>query len=232
VSSTDEQARIERAYRRFETEPRQRRLRDSSNQGTMRLMREWHDALIAGARERGVLGSGARVLDIGCGDGWLLERLAGEVGPGGCAGIDPMPTRISAAAERAPGADLRRGGGEDLPFADDSFDLVCLGMVLSSILDPSLRRRVAREARRVVRPGGLIACYELQYASPGNPDVEAVSPTEVRELFGPADVQTRSISLLPPIARRLGPLTGLLYPLLSALPPLRGRHLSFLTPRP
>src|SRR4051794_25825538 len=66
------------------------------------------------------LGSGVRVLDIGCGSGdfcaLALERGAAV------SGLDASPTMIEIAGERAPGADLHLGDMDDLPFVDNAYD--------------------------------------------------------------------------------------------------------------
>src|SRR4051794_33801232 len=63
-----------------------------------------------------------RVLDIGCGAGAFL-RLVAERGGESC-GIDASDALIAFALGRLPHADLRVGEMEDLPWEDDTFDLV------------------------------------------------------------------------------------------------------------
>jgi SAM-dependent methyltransferase len=65
---------------------------------------------------------GWRVLDVGCGAGAFL-RLAAARG-GMPHGIDASEALIAFARERLPGADLRIGEMEELPWEDESFDLV------------------------------------------------------------------------------------------------------------
>ena len=103
---------------------------------------EWILALLAPA-------PGASLLDVACGSGTFL-RVAAERGfdP---TGIDISPAAIALAAERVPGADLRVGEAEHLPFPDSSFDAVtCLGS-LEHFESPE---RGAAEIARVLRPSG------------------------------------------------------------------------------
>lgn len=97
---------------------------------------------------------GDRVLDVGCGSGALTDELVRRVGPERVAGCDPTPGFLAACRERHPGADLREGRAEALPFDDQTFDIAYAQLVLHFVSDAP---RAARELRRVVRPGGRVA---------------------------------------------------------------------------
>lgn len=105
-------------------------------------------------RQFGAGPGGLRVLDIGCGGGFLAEELAAL----GCqvTGVDPAPATIAAARAHAAGRglsiDYRVGAGEELPAGDASFAVACCCDVLEHVTDPG---RVVGEAARVLRPGGL-----------------------------------------------------------------------------
>lgn len=102
------------------------------------------------------LGSGARVLDLGCGTGPVVSEL--RKWNIECVGIDYAPDMLRFAGERLRrlGIDdcgLLRGDCRRIPFADGSFDaVVCLG-VISYV---ERYEEVLREIRRVLRPGGLM----------------------------------------------------------------------------
>jgi 2-polyprenyl-6-hydroxyphenyl methylase/3-demethylubiquinone-9 3-methyltransferase len=106
------------------------------------------------ARQFGNRVAGLRVLDIGCGGGFLAEEFAAL----GCqvTGIDPSPVSIGAArahaAERGLRIDYRTGAGEELPVPDASFDVACCCDVLEHVSDVD---RVISEAARALEPGGL-----------------------------------------------------------------------------
>lgn len=99
--------------------------------------------------------AGLSALDVGCGSGLLTEELARRLGPASVAGIDPSPL-LEACRERVPGADLRSGSAEQLPWADDSFDAALAQLVIHFMSDPAAG---LREMARVVRPGRVVtAC--------------------------------------------------------------------------
>ena len=98
------------------------------------------------------IGPGTRLLDVGCGSGELLARAASAGAT--VAGLDPSAAMIAIAATRAPGADLRRGYAESLPWPDDSFDVVTAVNALQ-FADDTIE--ALGEFSRVTTPGGLIA---------------------------------------------------------------------------
>jgi SAM-dependent methyltransferase len=102
--------------------------------------------------EQAAVGPGTRFLDLGCGTGELCA-FAAERGAS-VAGIDAAEGMIERARARLPDADLRIGAIESVPWADDSFDVVT---GFNSFQFAAERLAGFREARRVARPGGLVA---------------------------------------------------------------------------
>jgi ubiquinone/menaquinone biosynthesis C-methylase UbiE len=97
--------------------------------------------------------SEGRVLDVGCGSGVLTEELARRVGADHVSGVDPSPL-LAACAERVPGAELKQGWAEALPWADDSFEAAIAQLVIHFMEDPAAG---VGEMARVTRPGGVVA---------------------------------------------------------------------------
>jgi len=167
-----------------------------------------------------------RVLDVGCGKGdWL-----GVFEEFGCprdsaAGIELGPAAAQEAATRFPGADVRCGNATQLPWEDRSFDVVFQRTIFSSILDHSVRRVVAAEMLRVLRPGGAIIWLEFFFNNPRNPHVVGIGSREVRALFPGCNIKLRRITLAPPLARRVVPLSWGLASWLESLRFLNTHHL-------
>lgn len=92
------------------------------------------------------------VLDAGCGLGWGTALLAERAR--GATGLDLSPVSIEEAEREYGGlANFREGDLLDIPFGDDSFDLVVCFEAIEHIEDPD---RVLDEMRRVLRPDGLL----------------------------------------------------------------------------
>jgi SAM-dependent methyltransferase len=172
---------------------------------------------------------GRRALEVGSGGGgelaWLLELGAA---PADLVGVDLLPDRVAAARRSFPEIDFRQANAERLEFADGEFALVLAITVFSSILDGRMASNVAAEIVRVLAPGGALLWYDVRYDSVSNRNVRAVTVARVRELFPSLEGELRTLTLLPPLARRLGPLTPGAYPLLSAFPPLRSHLIGLL----
>jgi SAM-dependent methyltransferase len=108
---------------------------------------------------------GLSLLDVGSGPGTITVDLAERLAPGRVVGVDSAAGVVAQATELAAGrgvdtvefvvADLY-----ELPFADDSFDVVHAHQVLQHVADPV---GALREMRRVARPGGVVAVREVDY---------------------------------------------------------------------
>jgi SAM-dependent methyltransferase len=96
-------------------------------------------------------GDGVRLLDVGCGDGAVLARIAARRSGWVLAGAEIADAAARLARERLPGADVRVYDGARLPWPDASFDAGLLAHVLEHVADPpAVLREVARVCRLVV----------------------------------------------------------------------------------
>jgi len=174
----------------------------------------------------------AHILDVGCGTGELLEMLRGWGAQSkNLCGVDLIPDRIRIAQQNFCDIRFELGNAESLPFAVGSFDLVTVFTLFSSILDRKMALNISREIIRVLVPKGAVLWYDFRINNPFNNNVHGVSRKAIEALFPQFKITVESISLVPALARRLGRLTNLLYPLLSSLPFLRS-HLIGLLEKP
>jgi len=100
-----------------------------------------------------LLGKGQRLLDIGCWDGRLLERIRAAGLYEEFFGIDIVADGVNLAREKGfdvQVVDLNLGL---LPFPDNYFDTVTILAVLEHVFDPY---SIVREIRRVLRPSGTL----------------------------------------------------------------------------
>jgi SAM-dependent methyltransferase len=98
--------------------------------------------------------TGMRVLDVGCGTGALTTRLAHIVGGDRVLAVDPSEAYADACRRRVPGAAVRVGSAEALPFEDGGFDAVLAQLVIQALDDAPA---AAHEMRRVAAAGGVVA---------------------------------------------------------------------------
>jgi SAM-dependent methyltransferase len=173
------------------------------------------------------------ILEVGCGGGWFLATMQ-TLGASAAKmhGIDLLAESIELARSKYPEFDFRVGNAEELPYADASFDLLLAVTVFTSILQPEMRANIAAEMSRVLSSEGSILWYDFRYDNPWNPHVRAVSRAEVAKLFPGFAPDLETVTLVPQLARRLGPLAPSLYRPLRSLPFLRTHYLGLLSRTP
>jgi ubiquinone/menaquinone biosynthesis C-methylase UbiE len=214
-----EQERIRETYRSYGSRGRDR-IWDTRNRGFARLSRD-RDLRIRDLLARSLPSGAATMLDVGCGDGTLLGDVRRRWADIQVTGLDLQPERIEEARARVPDATFVVGSADALPFADRTFDVVTAITLMSSLPSDRMETDAAREIARVMRPGGWLVWFDLRYDNPNNPAVHGVTSRRLAMLFAGWEQELRSSTLLPPIARRLGPTTPVVYPILEAVPLLR-----------
>jgi ubiquinone/menaquinone biosynthesis C-methylase UbiE len=115
------------------------------------LFSQWVQPLLdcAGVAE------GQRVLDVACGTGVVARATWRAVGPSGHVfGIDLNPSMIEVARQLQPDVEWRVGDATNLPYDDDTFDVVLCQSALFFFADAEA---AVREMARVVMPGGAVA---------------------------------------------------------------------------
>ena len=174
----------------------------------------------------------ARILEIGCGTGnWLRDVVHWGAAPENVFGVDLLADRVATARRlTAPAVTVTQGDITALDFPDASFDLVIQSTVFSSIIDPERRRRTAAEMRRVLKRTGIIVWYDFHVNNPSNQDVRAVRRSEIAPLFPGCRVHMQRLTLAPPIARALAPISTFACELLALVPWLRTHTLAAIRP--
>jgi SAM-dependent methyltransferase len=99
-------------------------------------------------------------LEMGCGEGTNLERLARRGAP---VGIDRYPGKARFAARAVPAARVAAADATALPFRDGTFASVLIRDLLHHLPEP---KRATAEAARVLRPGGTLLVLEPNGANP------------------------------------------------------------------
>lgn len=168
----------------------------------------------------------AAALSLGCGSGSeLLDLVRYGAMPGHLAGLDLSRERLRRAHARNPTFALTEANATAVPFRDASFDLVLQFTLLTSVLEPESRRRIAAEMLRVLRPAGMIIWYDFWPDNPRNSDVRGIRPAEIRSLFPGCTYDLQALTLPPPLARWVVPRSWLLADLLSRIRPLKSFYL-------
>ncbi len=176
--------------------------------------------------------AGDRSLEIGFGSlGWLGDLVSWGLRESDLHGIELDPVRARRACEALPAADLRVGDATQLPWKDETFQLVVASTVFTSILDSNVRRAVAKEIGRVLAVGGALLWYDFTIDNRHNPNVRRVTRKELRELFPRLEGLMRSVTLAPPLARMVAPKSWLIANVLEAVPLLRTHLLAVLVKR-
>lgn len=112
-----------------------------------------------------VFPAGADVLEVGCGTGVLTRVIAGRPEVGAVVGVDVAASLLDKARELAahmPHVRFEEADARALPFAGESFDVAVFDSTLSHVPAPE---RALAEAFRVLRPDGILAAFDGDYAT-------------------------------------------------------------------
>ncbi|WP_189332528.1 class I SAM-dependent methyltransferase [Actinoplanes ianthinogenes] len=152
-------------------------------------------------RER--LADDADVLDLGPGRGLMLLGAAVRAPHGTATGIDLWRAGDQGGTSRANclanaarlgvtgRVTLVDGDMSDLPFPDESFDLVTGSLAIHNIADRAARRRTMEEVQRVLRPGGRLLLIDFSRTAEYAADARDAGLAEVRR-------SGRSFAMYPP----------------------------------
>lgn len=157
-------------------------------------LRDWSLAMVAPQ-------PGETAVDVGCGTGAEVRRLATLVGDSGRAvGIEPHPGLRAVAMQRAADegsrAEFIDGDAVSLPFEDSSVDVIRCERVFQHLPDP---QGAVNEMARILRPGGRVVIIDSDWGTAitraGDPDVQRrLNEAFIRRLpnpFAGGDLRTQ-----------------------------------------
>lgn len=147
-------------------------------------------ALIQALNECSIHLDKTKILDVGCGDGNIL-RFFVSIGanPEDLYGIDLLEYRIEKAKRVNPKIHYAVADAEQLPFENESFDIITQFVTFSSMSTRQKQQQAANEMMRVLKKGGVMVWYDIQEKYPGvNPLPQGIGKKEVLELFPETEI--------------------------------------------
>ncbi len=162
--------------------------------------------------------SKTQLLDVGFGSGNdILNLLRLGVDIKNVHGVEILPERYNRVKDILINADLKLINGFDLPYQNESIDLLIQSTVFSSILDFSSRKLFADEMYRVLKSSGKIFSYDIRFFNPWNKNVTKIDREELKKLFPKAKITLYPITLNPILVRKIAPYSVLSCELLEKL---------------
>jgi len=219
-TSLDETRRVEQVYEAYELQAAGPTRWSLDNPGNQLIVEERERVIRSFLSE--VRGP---VLDLGCGAGGDAPLLH-ALGAHPVVGVD-LQWKLLQSRPFNPSV---LASATFLPFADCSFELVVMSTLLSSVLNPALRDQIAREVRRVLRPGASALVYDVRVRNPSNPNIRPVLLRDLERQYPGYSARHRGLTVIPQLARRLP--KGLLptsYAVLSSTRLLHTHRLTLLT---
>lgn len=146
-----------------------------------------------------------RIMELGCGSGGVIkEFIQYGASPHRLFGVDLLLDRLEHATGEIKKSNWINANGQCLPFQDECFDLLLQFTAFSSILDPEIKKDMAVEMMRVLKPGSYILWYDFVW-NPTNQQTRGINLKEIERLFSGCDIFPSRITLAPPLTRILVP---------------------------
>jgi ubiquinone/menaquinone biosynthesis C-methylase UbiE len=102
-----------------------------------------------------------RILDVGCGNGYLLEEIRRRMADVGLAGLEYTPELVQIARDRnVRGCEIVHGDVRAMPFEDASHDVVITERCIINVMDQQDQAKSLAEVARILKPGGHFICIE------------------------------------------------------------------------
>ncbi len=220
--------RVTRAYDHYAGSDRIRRKWSPGPGQNFLLDQKWR-VIETVLHRAGFKGDDARILNVGAGEGSEMHRFV-AIGcrPRSVVCLDLLSDRMIEGRKRDGSIPFVVGDGSSLPFRDEQFDLTYQSVMASSVHALEVRRRIALEMIRVTRRGGLIVWYDTRYPNPWNAETRPITRRQLRAWFQGCEGKIRSLTLIPPVARLLAPVSVGLCKVLEAIPLFRSHLLAVL----
>lgn len=174
----------------------------------------------------------ARVFEAGCGGGYNLRQLVQwGFAPENLLGVDVDQARVAYARTHSAQIDIRHCSADQVAAPDSSYDFSLAFTLFSSVPDEETAAAIAEEMFRLTAPGGILLIYDMRRRNPYNDVIRPVGADDIRRWFPKCPMVSRSITLVPPLARFAGRRAPWLYGPLAKLPFLRS-HAMYLLRKP
>jgi ubiquinone/menaquinone biosynthesis C-methylase UbiE len=221
-----ERRRILRIYEAYERDPARIRAWSEGPSVAFFRRRKWK-AIRELVAELSPVRGARRFLDLGAWNGVDTVHLLDMCPEGGTVvALDLLEHPLRKARQLSARLDCVVAHASSLPFPNDAVDLIYQSTMLSSVLSSVRRTAILGEIRRVLAPGGLFISFDMRYTMPLNRGVRRVSLAELKAFFREWSSKARTTTLLPPLLRRLAPLSETACAALESIPVLRS-HLLF-----
>lgn len=110
------------------------------------------------------IGSDTKILDLCCGSGQATQFLVKS--SQNVTGLDASPLSLKRARKKVPQAEYVEAFAEEMPFADNLFDIAHTSVALHEMEQKQLRK-ILQEVYRVLKPGGIFTLVDFH--APTNP---------------------------------------------------------------
>lgn len=225
----DEIERIRKAYEKRKNEQKNK-LYTYFNKGNLFIIHQREKALLNVLKNFKFSNlSKRKILAIGCGTGGILrDFIKYGAKPENLYGVDLLEDRIRIANNLSPNINFKCGDASILPFEGEYFDIIMQFTVFTSILDSTMKQRMATEMLRLLHPSGIIIWYDYHMDNPKNPDVKGVKKNQINDLFPNCYIHLKRLTLVPPITRSIAPYSWLACYILEKIPILRTHYLGII----
>ncbi|MHB8132781.1 MAG: class I SAM-dependent methyltransferase [Anaerolineaceae bacterium] len=170
------------------------------------------------------------ILELGCGNGFILHELEFYgFSPNKIFGVDLMFPRLKQAHQNMTNSSLVNSNGQLLPFKDSHFDMSLQFTAFSSILNFKVKQDMAREILRTINNDGTIFWYDF-WVNPINKRTKGIKPKEIFELFPNCQISMKKITLAPPIARIIVPISWAFALFLESIKIFNSHYLAVIKP--